>query len=582
MVLLAASLPAQGDNILLIVADDLGVDYVGAYQEGTNPPPTPAIDGLAARGVLFRNAWANPSCSPTRAGLLTGRYPFRTLVGRWIAHNQNPPNVGLLQASERTVPELLDAGGSGYAHAMIGKWHLANAAASADTPRTVGGFSHFAGSLEGQIPSYTNWTRVVDGVSAPTTTYCTTQNTDDALAWIGRQQQGPWFCMLTYQAPHIPYHAPPAHLHTQNLQGLTPQSNHTPANVPFYRAMVESLDTEMGRLFAALGPAVLSRTNVVFVADNGTVQRQSVAPFIGTRAKGTPYEGGVNVPLIVAGPAVQQGGREVAALTCAVDLFATVLDLAGVAVPPTSGPPRHDSVSLMPYLQNPNQAPLRSFAYSEEFVGTAWPAPETNGHALVRNDRYKLIHRISGGDELYDLVADPFETANLIGSSSAPVQQARAALLAEIQRLRATGVVVTFSEFGASACPTSAGVPRLTWQGSTALGSTFAVNVLQVPGSVPAFFLLGDSATSWGGVALPLSLGPLGLHPQCELASSVDAIYPVTTAAWGGAQQAFTVPNSPALVDAVVHGAWAVADGLAPQNPVGLVTTRSLAITLGR
>ena len=97
-------------------------------------------------------------------------------------------------------------------------------------------------------------------------------------------------CVLTYQAPHIPYHAPPAHLHTQNLAGLTPQpTTHTPANIPFYRAMVQSLDTEIGRLFATLGPAVMNTTNVLFIGDNGSVQRQSVAPFDGLRSKGTPF-----------------------------------------------------------------------------------------------------------------------------------------------------------------------------------------------------------------------------------------------------------------------------------------------------
>ena len=212
----SAPTSAQQHNLLLIVADDLGVDYVGAYGEGTNPPPTPNIDGLASSGVLFRNAWANPSCSPTRANVLTGRYPFRTLVGRWIGHWANPQNIGLLHPTEWTIPEVLDAADSGYAHAMVGKWHLHDATWDPDVPRTIGGFSHFAGSLEGQIGSYTNWNRVVNGVSASTTAYCTTQNTDDALNWI-QAQTGPWLCVLTYQAPHIPYHAPPAHLHTQNV-----------------------------------------------------------------------------------------------------------------------------------------------------------------------------------------------------------------------------------------------------------------------------------------------------------------------------------------------------------------------------
>jgi len=387
----------QPDNVLVIVADDLGVDYVRAYGEGTNPPPTPNIDALASRGVLFRNVWANPSCSPTRACILTGRYPFRTLVGRWIRHLNNSEPIGTIRQEEWTLPEVLDAEQSGYQHACIGKWHVHDVTHGDDAPRALGGFSHFAGSLEGQIPSYTSWTRVVDGVSAHETTYCTTRNTDDALAWI-QSRSGPWFCVLTYQAPHIPYHAPPAHLHTQNLSGLTPSAGHTPANRPFYRAMVESLDTEIGRLFATLGSGVMDRTNVVFIGDNGSVQRQAVAPFDPNRAKGTPYEGGVNVPLIVAGPAVVSPGREVVALADSVDVFASALELAGVdaraAVPSWID---LDSVSFVPYLSVPSQAPRRTFSYTEQFNGAAWPRPNQNGHATVRDDRHKLIQRYSGG-----------------------------------------------------------------------------------------------------------------------------------------------------------------------------------------
>lgn len=130
------------------------MDYVGAYKEGTNPPPTPNIDALAQRGVLFRNTWANPSCSPTRACILTGRYPFRTYVGRWIRHPHHSDPIGTLAAREWTLPEVLDRAQIGYAHACVGKWHLGDASLGADTPRIYGGFDHFAGSLEGQIPDY--------------------------------------------------------------------------------------------------------------------------------------------------------------------------------------------------------------------------------------------------------------------------------------------------------------------------------------------------------------------------------------------------------------------------------------------
>jgi len=579
--LLNAAAISQSPNVLLIVADDIGVDYVGAYAEGTNPPPTPTLDSLAADGVLFRNAWANPSCSPTRACIMTGRYPFRTMVGRWISFATNPPNVGLLQPDEITLPKVLDAAGSGYAHALIGKWHLGNALSSPDSPRTVAGYSHFAGSLEGQIPSYTNWTRVVNGAPANTTNYCTTQNTDDALAWI-QNQTTPWLCVLTYQAPHIPYHAPPPHLHTQNLAGLTPQTTtHTPANIPFYRAMVESLDTEIGRLFASLGSSVMDNTNVVFIGDNGTVQRQSVAPFNGHRAKGTPYEGGVNVPLLIAGPAVQQPGREVTALACSVDVFQTVLDLCGAAggLPPYIV---HDSVSLEPYLSNPNQTELRQYAYTEQFTGTTWPSPNTNGHATVRNSQFKLIHYYSGGsDELYDLVNDPWETTNLNSSSSPAAQQAKTALLAEITRLRGSGGDQNFIVFGNGACVGSTGIPAISGSGNPAPGQSYTVSISGARNLSFAIFAFGFSWTHSQGQPLPINLSVIGANPNCILSSSADILVLGVTGFTGGAQELVVVPSDPTVIGQPVFTSCVVIDNAAPANPGGFVSTNALATIIG-
>lgn len=574
--LLAAS--AHGQNVLVIVADDLGVDYVGAYSEGTNPPPTPHIDALAQRGVLFRNAWANPSCSPTRAGLFTGRYPSRTYVGRWIGHWASPQVIGLLRDSEWTLPELLDRAGTGHAHALVGKWHLHDSRAHPDVPRSVGGFDHFAGSLEGQIPSYTSWTRVENGISAPTSNYCTTQNTDDALAWIGAQT-GPWVCVLTYQAPHIPYHAPPAHLHTQNLAGLTPSSGHTPANRPFYRAMVESLDTEMGRLFATLGNGVLDQTDVVFFGDNGSVQRQAVAPFDPDRAKGTPYEGGINVPMIVAGPSVTAGGREVTALTCAVDVFSTVLELCGAqaAVPEFV---EIDGVSLVPYLQDPAQPPLRQFAFCEQFNGTEWPAPNQNGFAVIRDDRFKLIRRYTAADEMFDLVADPFENVNLLTRALSPQAAASlSAMQAEISRLRTPAGA--FTPYGTATCAGSNGVPTISATGTPRIGGNWSVDLASAAPSAAATLLTGLSAADWHGVPLPISLQTIGAGPGCALWTSSVATALVSTSAAGTGSVPFSLPAQIEFATERIYHQWVVLDPSAPLNPLGVVTTQGAASVIG-
>ena len=107
------SVSAQRPNVLILLADDLGVDYVGAYGEGAAPARTPNIDALAARGVLFRNAWASSSCSPTRASILTGRSPSRTLIGRWINYPANVEPIGTLRPGEWTFPESSGSRGNG-------------------------------------------------------------------------------------------------------------------------------------------------------------------------------------------------------------------------------------------------------------------------------------------------------------------------------------------------------------------------------------------------------------------------------------------------------------------------------------
>ncbi|MCA8965907.1 MAG: sulfatase-like hydrolase/transferase, partial [Planctomycetes bacterium] len=509
-----ATAAAAQHNVLIVLADDLGVDVVSCYGEGSAPPPTPNIDALAAGGVLFRNAWAYPSCSPARAAILTGRHPCRTLVGRWIAHPSNTnPAVGTIRASEWTLPELLDVAGSGYSHAAIGKWHMHDATFPVTVPTTLGGYGHYTGFLAGQLPDYYSWPRVAGGVEQTTTNYATVQQTDDALAWINAQT-GPWLCYLAYNEPHIPFHVPPAGLHTRaNLSNAS-------SNREKYKAMIEALDTELGRLLTALGPAVVANTHILFLGDNGSVQNMAEAPFDPARAKGSPYEGGVNVPLIYKGPAVVGPGREVTALACAVDVFATVMELTGAqsAVPPWLAV---DGVSLVPYLGNPQQAPLRTFAFTEEFTGNRWPSPNTNGHATVRNDRYKLIYRYTGTRELFDLVADPWETQNLLsGTLTAAQQQNYNALLGEISRMRTP--LGRSTPFGA-ACAGSQGVPAIAATGTPRLGQLWRPSLLGAPAATFALLATGFSHTSFQSVPLPRSLVGYGAGPGCTQWVSLDS-----------------------------------------------------------
>lgn len=353
-------------NFLILLADDLGVDQVGAYGVGTNPPPTPHLDQLAAGGLLFRNAWSAPVCSPTRAMLQTGRFGFRTGIGIGIRYAAEPA-AHALEAAEVTLPELLDLGTGGlYAHAAIGKWHLSTAPGGGLLAPNAAGYQHFAGTLSNfEKPySYYEWPRVVNGTESVVQGYATSVQVDDALEWIGGVQE-PWLCYLAFNAPHLPHHAPPAQLHAVDLSQAAPDPLDDP--VPYARAMVSALDTEIGRLLAGIPPDVLDRTLILFLGDNGSLPAVIEPPFDPQHGKGTVYEGGVNVPFLVKGPPVQVPGSECTALVNVADVFATVAELAGIDPAAVLPGVTLDSFSLVPYLADPAAPPVRAYNYAEFF-----------------------------------------------------------------------------------------------------------------------------------------------------------------------------------------------------------------------
>jgi hypothetical protein len=234
----------------------------------------------------------------------------------------------------------------------------------------------------------------------------------------------------------------------------------------------------------------------------------------------------------------------------------------------------------VPYLTNPSQAPLRQFAFSEQFTGAVWPKPNQNGHATIRNDRYKLIHWYTKSDELYDLQADPFETNNLLkGTLTAQEKQNHQALLNEIGRLRSPQARSV--SFGPSTCVGSAGVPAIAASGPPKLGGRYDVQLTSAAASRPAALLVGFSSTRWLGRPLPLDLSTVGAGPGCVLSSSGEIGLAATTSATGDAAVTFTVPWINALVDHPLFHAWLVADPSAPGNSLGVVSTGSLAAVLG-
>ena len=524
VILFATALAHAQTNTLLIIGDDLGVDTIGAYKEGRAPAPTPNIDKLAAQGVLFRNAYAAPWCTPSRANYMTGRYGFRTGVGR----------AGVpLPLSETTLPEILPGS---YATAVIGKWHLGGSRPSSNHPNRTG-WDHFSGSLGGFFrgsETYYRWNKVVNGAASTSNVYSTTDNVDDALSWI-KAQNGAWVCSLNFNAGHTPFHAPPQALHTYNLTGKSTQRD----RLLFFKAMIQAMDTEIGRLLAGIDAATLANTHVIFLGDNGTGGQVSEAPFTRTHAKTTLYEGGTNVPLIVSGPSVVSPGREEAALVHAVDLFHTIAEFCGVD-PAARTSAELDGISMVPYLQNPGQDPLREMVYTEVFG-----ASNTNGVA-VRNDVYKLLRKTGASDEFYDLNADPFETNNLLSGSLSVVEQENFDRLdSELSRMQDSAVWFGFG----LGCAGSASAPKLSANAGDrpVLGQTFTAEISDFKASVTACMgIFGFSRTQYGAVTLPLDLTPYSA-PGCTLYVSMDVLFPLTVAG-GKSTWSLAVPPDSGLL----------------------------------
>jgi arylsulfatase A-like enzyme len=405
------SAPTDLPNILLIIADDFGLDASPCYAVGNDKPKMPNLQALCDSGLVFDNVWANPSCSPTRATILTGQYGFRTRV---LA-------AGDILEDTESIQDLLTSGVPvPYPNAVIGKWHLAGDGRPDANHPALFGIQHFAGFLKAAVPDYSDWQLTEDGVQSEARQYITTVLTDKAIAWIG-QQRSPWFLWLAYNAPHAPYHLPPSGLYSRaGLTGAATDIEQHPRN--YYYAAAEALDAEMGRLLGSMAPDVLADTVVLFLGDNGSPPEVVQAPVTMARAKFTVYEGGIHVPLVVAGRGVTRRGQREDALVNGVDLFATIAQLAG-----GSAAVMHDGVSFRDAL-------TESGFNGRDHIYTEYRDSDRGGSWAVRDRQYKLIKFESGREELYDLVADPWEQTNLISTS---VPETMKAVVSDLENYRA-------------------------------------------------------------------------------------------------------------------------------------------------
>ncbi len=391
LVLTSAWTSATAQNFLVIQADDLGTDKLGCYGL-PGAANTPNLDALALGGLRFDRAYANPVCSPTRATILTGEFSHRHLIGRALS-TSSP--WGLDPRPATLLPKMLPAS---YLKVAIGKWHLG-------TPETGGewhpihcGFDLYVGSMDNfsGVPGSTYWGFPKTYASAsgcatlPWTGYATDDEAADAiLALQVLQATGrPWFLYLNFHAIHAPWHVPP---------GMTVPPSVGGAEMA--RAMTEYLDSRIGQVLAA---TPFASTTVIFTSDNGSVQGTITPGLQRWRGmKGTTYEGGIRVPLIVRDPWTAETGIK-SDLVQAVDHYATLLDLAGCRIPQSA-----DSIPWTPVLQG--RAGWRSWAFLEWFTPNGSAAPGEVREAIM-DDRHKIVLRTAAAPEFFDLWQDPFET----------------------------------------------------------------------------------------------------------------------------------------------------------------------------
>lgn len=379
---------SNSPNILFIIADDMGKDATNGFTEGNIKPTTPTIDNIKNTGLSFTNFWVAPTCSPTRAATITGKYGYSTGV-KWAGD--------VLSNSETVLQKYINVQTNNkYATAVVGKWHLAGSD-NTFNPENFG-IDYYAGMVTGTARGYYNWSLTENGVSTNETQYITEKFTDLAIDWVG-QQDKPWFLWLAYTAPHTPFHAPPTEMHSQ---GNLPEYVEGMDDLTYYMAAIETMDFQIARLLSTMSQEEKDNTIIIFIGDNGTPNQVAQAPYSSRTAKGTLYEGGINCPLFVAGNGVLRTGTD-ENLINTTDLFATIAELAG-----TSTSEINDSKSFKSLLTTAGTH--RDYIYSEM-------KSDRDDLWTIRNQKYKIIADASGSQGMYDLETDPYENTNLLSSS---------------------------------------------------------------------------------------------------------------------------------------------------------------------
>lgn len=444
-------------NFLVIMVDDLGAVDLGCY--GGKYVQTPNIDQLAQDGVRATRAYAAAAiCSPTRAAWITGKHPARLGITDWIRAKfqrapqtpidiprtqydsnpkqlfQTPTNPFYLPHSETTVAEILME--KRYRTAHIGKWHLGD---EAWYPEHQGFDVNRGGCDYGQPPTYFDPYQLpnakheslrsgIPGLSGRSKDeFLTQREVSEAIELMKAWKDEPFYIQLNHYAVHTPIEAP------DMLVQKYKQPNKS-AQQAKYAALLETVDKGVGELRTAIKSLAMDRpTIIVFTSDNGGLDQNGTPtdndPL--RDGKGTPYEGGLRIPLILFGDGVFPGQRTIDVPVCSMDWFPTVCDLTHHTV---SKSLQLDGVSLLSLLHgSPTEWAERPLVWHfPHYRGTTLP------YSVLQLEQWKLIHHYGAAPELFNLREDPFETRDLSKSEPEKLKNLTEVLFEELKRLEAS------------------------------------------------------------------------------------------------------------------------------------------------
>ena len=407
-------------NVILIITDDQGYGDLGF--NGNPNIITPALDNFAAESVRFNNFYVSPVCAPTRSSLMTGRYSLRTGV-------RDTYNGGAIMASsEVTIAEMLKQ--ANFTTGIFGKWHLGDNYPSRPSDQ---GFDesliHLAGGM-GQVGDFTNYfkkdTSYFDPIlwhnneQKPYKGYCSDIFTENAIEFIEKNKNNPFFCYLSFNAPHNPLQVPDEYYQAYKTldptDGIDPElipnekiSEKTKDNTRKVYAMVTNIDDNLKKLFNKVDElGIKDNTIVIFMTDNGPQHVRYIAGMKGR--KSSVYNGGIRVPFFLRFPAMFSGNQEVNQITAHIDLLPTLSKLCNVEMPRDR---KIDGRSFIPSI-NSEKLPERSF-----FSYWTRKYPELYNNIALQRGQFKLIGKTDYNSpienfELYDTYNDPFEKNNLV------------------------------------------------------------------------------------------------------------------------------------------------------------------------